>query len=222
MSKFDISILCLAVGINLLSICHPAISAQKLDLDRAVNPQVLAQLSTQSDRVSEDEIFEDVVLNRVDKLKQFLSEGGNPDRYFHAAVNANAIDCVKIMLTRGANINLADDEGVTPLMTSVRVTYRGTIKITELLIKKGAKVNARAGKGSTALMYASSSVAAHYQDEYVRVVRLLIKNGAQVNIRNQMGATPLTIAQAGKWQKIVAALKKAGAKEQIDLLLSFV
>ena len=212
MSKLDISTLCLVVGINLLSIGDPAISAQELDLDRAIHPQVLAQLPTQPNRVPADAMFDDIVLNRVDKLKQFLSRGGSPDRYFDAAINANAIDCVKLMIDRGANINLPGDEGVTPLMTSVRVSYRGTIEITKLLIKKGAKVNARASKGSTALMYASSSVATHYEDNYVQVVRLLIKNGAQVNIKNQMGTTPLSLARAGKWQKIVAELKRAGAK----------
>ena len=212
MSKFAISTLCLVVGINLLSVSHRAMSANQLDLNRVIYPQLLAESSTQQNRLSEDEVFDDIISNRVDKLKQFLSKGGSPDRYFNAAINANAIDCVKLMLARGANINLPGDEGVTPLMTSVRVSYRGTIEITELLIKKGAKVNARASKGSTVLMYASSGVAAHYEDEYVRVVWLLIKNGAKVNVKNQMGATPLSIAQEGKWGKIVTALKRAGAK----------
>jgi uncharacterized protein len=211
MTKLDLSTLCLVVGVNLILVSHPVVSAQEIDLDRAIYPQVLAQLSTQPDRISADEIFEDIVLNRVDKLKQFLSQGGSPNRYFQAAVNSGAIDCVKMMISRGANVNLADNEGVTPLMTSVRVTYRGTIEITELLIKNGASVDVRAGKGSTALMYASSGVAAHYEDNYVRVVRLLIKNGAKVNIKNKMGATPLSIAKSGNWKKIVTALKKAGA-----------
>ena len=212
MFKLDISTLCLVVGVNLLSIGHPAMSAQELNLDRAIHPQILAQLSTQPDRVSEDEIFEDVGLNRVDKLKQFLSRGGSPDRYFHAAVNSGAIDCAKLMIDRGANVNLADDEGVTPLMTSARVTYRGGIEMTKLLIKKGAKVNARAGKGSTALMYAAWGVANHYENDYVLVVKLLVDNGAKLNIKNQMGSTPLSIAKSGNWKKIVATLKKAGAK----------
>jgi uncharacterized protein len=211
MFKLAISTFCLVVGVNLLLGSHLEMSANELDLDRVSHPQVLAQSSSQPDKITEDEIFEDVVLNRVNKLKQFLSQGGSPDRYFHAAVNAGVIDCVKLMISRGANVNLADDEGVTPLMTSARVTYRGTIDITELLIKSGANVNARAGKGSTALMYASSGVAAHYEDDYVRVLRLLIKNGAKVNVKNKMGATPLSIAKSGNWKKIITALKKAGA-----------
>jgi uncharacterized protein len=206
MSKLSISTVCFVVAANLVLVNHPAISAMP------TGEYLLAQSSTQKNKVIEDEIFADIGLNRVDRLQQFLNGGGSANRYFHAAVNSGTIDCVKLMLSRGANVNLAGDEGVTPLMTAVRVTYRGGVEMTELLIKKRANVNARAGKGSTALMYASSSVAAHYEDDYVRVVRLLIKHGAKVNVKNQMGATPLSIAKGGNWKKIVTALKKAGAK----------
>lgn len=213
MLKSTASQICLVVATNLVLINYPMLAAIEINSSLVIpNNLALRQAANEQSKESEDLVFEDVVLNRVDKLKQFLGKGGNPERYFYAAINAGAIDCVKLMISRGANVNLADDEGVTPLMTSARVTYRGTIEITELLIKKGANVNARAGKGSTALMYASSGVAAHYEDDYVRVVRLLIKNGAKVNVRNKMGTTPLSIATEGKWKKIVALLKKAGAK----------
>jgi uncharacterized protein len=213
MSKSTVSKICLVIAANLIAINYPTIAQSKDSLNLATpNNSSLTQIASESNTEAEDPIFDDVVLNRVDRLNQFLNKGGSPDRYFHAAINAGSIDCVKLMIARGANVNLPGDAGVTPLMNSVRATYRGTIEITELLIKKGARVNARASKGSTALMYASSGVAAHYEDEYVRVVRLLIKNGAKVNVKNQMSATPLSIAKEGKWKKIVAVLKRAGAK----------
>jgi uncharacterized protein len=213
MSKSTVSKICLVVAVNLILINYSTIAQSKDRTNLATpNNSSLTQVASESNAEAEDPIYDDVILNRVDKLKQFLTKGGSPDRYFHAAINAGSIDCVKLMVARGANVNLPGDEGVTPLMTSVRITYRGTIEITELLIKKGARINAKASKGSTALMYASSGVAAHYENEYVRVVRLLIKNGAQVNVKNQMGATPLSIAREGKWKKIVATLQKAGAK----------
>jgi uncharacterized protein len=229
MSKFTVSKICLVVAANLVLINDPMMAAiptgGRLTIesrDRLVtqNNSSLAQSASEPSQEAEDPIFEDVVLNRVDKLKQFLNSGGNPNRYLHAAINAGSIDCAKVMLVgvasptenRGANVNLAGDEGVTPLMTAVRVTYRGGVEMTELLIKKGANVNARASKGSTALMYAAWGVAAHYEDDYVRVVRLLVKHGAKVNVKNTMGATPLSIAKEGKWRKIVTALKRAGAK----------
>jgi uncharacterized protein len=204
---------CLVITAHLVFVSYPTLAAMPTNerIDAPNNSYLTQSNNTQSKEI-EDPIFEEVVSNRVDKLKQFLNSGGSPNRYLHAAINAGSIDCVKLMISRGANVNLPGDEGVTPLMTSVKATYRGTIEITELLIKKGANVNARASKGSTALMYASSAVAIHYEDEYVRVVRLLIKNGAKVNVKNQMGATPLSIAQEGKSRKIVAVLKKAGAK----------
>jgi uncharacterized protein len=213
MLKSTVCKVCLVVAANLVFINYPTLATIEINANLSTpNNLALNQSANEQSTESEDPIFEDIVLNRVDKLKQFLDKGGSPDRYFHAAVNAGAIDCVKMMISRGANVNLPGDEGVMPLMTSVRVTYRGTLEITELLIKKGANVNARASRGSTALMYASSGVSARYEDDYVQAVRLLIKNGAKVNVKNQMGATPLSIAKEGKWNKIVAVLKKAGAK----------
>ena len=128
------------------------------------NNSSLIRAAREPSTESADPIFDDVVLNQVAKLKQFLSKGGSPNRYFHAAVNAGAIDCVRLMISRGANVNLTDNDGLTLLMTSTRVTYHGGVEMTELLIKKGADVNARANKGSTALMYAASGVATHYEE----------------------------------------------------------
>jgi hypothetical protein len=169
MSKFTFPIY--LVVINLILVINPVI-ALKIGLDDAITTRSIA---AQLHQEIEDAILTDIVSYRTEKLRQFLNSGGSPDRYFYAAINAGSIDCVQLMIARGANVNLPGEEGMTPLMTSARVTYRGTIEITELLIKKGANVNARANKGSTALMYASSGVAVHYEDDYLQVVRLLIK-----------------------------------------------
>jgi len=65
----------------------------------------------------------------------------------------------------------------------------------ELLLKKGANVNAKDKYGGTALMYAA--VKGHKE-----VVELLIENGADVNAKNIMGKTALMSASRGgirKW-----------------------
>jgi uncharacterized protein len=217
MSKSTLAKILLVVIANLILVNHPTLAARKVDrIDRdwyQINtPHLRVDRSSQPNAESIDEVLEDIVMNRVEKLKKFLDRGGSPNRYLHAAINSGSIDCVELMLARGANVNLVGEEGLTPVMISARVTYRGGVEMTELLIKKGANVNARAGKGSTALMFAAWGVADHYQDEYVEVVRLLIKHGAKVNVNNKMGDTPLTIAKSGNWKKIVATLKKAGAR----------
>jgi uncharacterized protein len=118
------------------------------------------------------------------------------------------------MLKRGANVNAVDlsNDNLTPLMVAAKSTYRVGAEMSELLIKYGANVNARASKGSTPILFASWATAPHYEDEYVKVVQLLLKNGAKVNVKNKMGSTPLSIAKSGKWKKIVAVLIEAGAK----------
>jgi uncharacterized protein len=209
---------CLVIAANFGLVSSPAISTTKMKFDlikikhETVSPLPVNNRIAADEAVSKDIIFDDIILNKVEKLKQFIDRGGNPNRYLHSAINAGSFDAVKMMIDRGANINLSDAEGVTSLMTSVRVTYRNGLEITKLLIKRGANINARAGKGSTALMYAAFGVAAHYEDEYVQVVRLLIKNGAKINVKNKMGDSPLSIAKSGNYKKIVAALKKSGAK----------
>jgi uncharacterized protein len=206
MSKFNGCLICLVILTSPLFIDKPILAAPI-----TINALV-AQSPSQPNPEAKDDVFEDIGSNRVDKLKVFLDRGGSPNRYLHSAINASAIDAVKMMLDRGANVNLVGEEGLTPVMISARVTYRVGVEMTALLIKKGANVNDRASKGSTPLMFASWGVAIHYQDEYVKVVRLLIKNGAKVNVKNQMGDTPLSIAKSGNWNKIITALKKAGAK----------
>lgn len=196
-----------------LAIVQPTIAATNVRVNRSVYPRLFAESTKPQPKVSEDGVFEDVTSNRVEKLKQFLDKGGSPNRFFHAAINAGSIDSVKMMLDRGANVNLVGNEGLTPIAIAAKATYRGGFQLVELLINKGANVNARASKGSTPLMFAAWGVAPHYEDEYVRVVQLLIKRGAKVNVKNKMGNTPLSIANSGKWNKIVAALKRAGAKQ---------
>jgi uncharacterized protein len=214
MSKSIIVKISLLVFTHLGCVNHPAIEASTVNNPILQSPlsNITARLASKPVGESDQAVFEDIVSGKVTKLRQFLDRGGSPNLYLHAAVNSGAIDCVKLMLSRKANVNLAGDEGVTPLMTSVRVTYRNGLEITKLLVQRGAKINAKADRGSTPLMYAAWSVADHYEDEYVDVVKFLIQHGAKVNVRNKMGDTPLSIAKGGNYRKIVATLKKAGAK----------
>jgi uncharacterized protein len=162
----------------------------------------------------ENEVLEDIFNHNVDKLNAFLDAGGNPDRFLHSAVNNGSIAAVELMLKRGANVDAVDlnNDNLTPLMVAARYTYRVGIGMSELLIKNGANVNARASLGSTPIMFASWGTAVHYEDEYVKVVKLLIKNGAKVNVKNKLGNTPLKIARSGGWKKIANLLVKMGAK----------
>ncbi|QIR38119.1 ankyrin repeat domain-containing protein [Tolypothrix sp. PCC 7910] len=169
----------------------------------------IAQTEVQS---QDDILIEAVSTDQVDVVKKYLDNGGNPNRYFALAVSDGAMQSIQLMLLRGADVNYSDKNGITPLMVAARYTYRAGVEMTKLLLDKGAVVNAKSLKGSTALMFACSPPAQYYEDDYVKVVQMLIAKGAKLNVKNQMGASPLSVATGGNWQKIVAVLKKAGAK----------
>ena len=74
-------------------------------------------------------------------------------------------DCVKILLKNGADVNMPDYKGSTPLMFCAT---NGDWRTMKLLLQCGADVNAVDDKGNTALFYA----------EDLECLKLLHKSGA--------------------------------------------
>jgi hypothetical protein len=104
---------------------------------------------------------------------------------------------VALLLKAGADPDIGNVEGVTPLMYGVRY---GNLPICELLLEYGATVNTRDVYGETALMLAS-------RDGYFEVVRLLLSNGANSAIRSKEGKTALDFAQDNKQGEIARILR---------------
>nr|MBA3924197.1 ankyrin repeat domain-containing protein [Nostocaceae cyanobacterium] len=161
---------------------------------------------------SDEQVMAAVAEDRVEDLTRFLDGGGDPNKFFTVAVSDGSIACVKLMLLRGVKVNRLDEHGMTPLMVAAKYAYRGGKDMVEFLLSQGADVNAYSKKGSTALMFASFFEDSDDENLYAEIVQMLIAKGAMVNVKNQLGATPLNIAQQGNSLKIVAILKKAGAK----------
>ena len=78
-------------------------------------------------------------------------------------------------------------------------------EIAELLIAKGADVNAKTADGLTALFAAILG----YDKE---MVELLIAKGADVNVRGFLGMTPLNMAADEGEKEIADLLRKHGGK----------
>jgi uncharacterized protein len=201
--------------ISILLLAILTIIAQTL----VVNGEQISTLSKNNFQIAQtqsqdpdEQIIEAISLDQVETVKTFLNNGGNPNQYFKLAVTSGAMKSVEMMLTKGADINRTDEDGITPLMSSAQYTYRTGTKMTEYLLSRGARVNVKTKMGNTPLMFASWGVAKHYEDEYVKVVKILIAKGAKVNVKNKKGETPLTIATKGNWTKIIKTLKDAGAK----------
>ena len=101
-----------------------------------------------------------------------------------AAVDGH-LDTVKLLIREGADVNLCDSDGVSPLMFACE-NEEGVDTI-KLLIENGADVNALQNDGCTALMIACSNQSSDN-------AQLLINKGAIVNVDLADGYTPLMIA----------------------------
>ena len=112
---------------------------------------------------------------------------------------SNNIEMVKLLITRGADINAGP---WTALHESIS---NGRRDIVELLIQRGADVNAKDKGGYTPLYYADSNS-----------VNLLIANGADMNTKeDEEGETPLhDAARRGKIE-VVQLLFEAGANVNV-------
>ncbi len=102
----------------------------------------------------------------------------------------------------GADVSRRTSQGTTPLSRAVDAGFKD---IVELLIAKGADVNAKDNWNWTPL---HSAVYGHKD-----IVELLIAEGANVNAGDGAGRTPLWYAEDNGNAEIVELLRKHGAKE---------
>lgn len=119
-----------------------------------------------------------------------------------SAVAKGDIAKVESLLSKGADVNLADRMRWTPLHIAAR---NNRLDIVELLVNKGANLNPTNNRGQTPLHIAVTNG----QKE---IVELLITKGADVNM--MAGAdNALTLARKARNTEIVDLLTKHGARE---------
>lgn len=105
-------------------------------------------------------------------------------------VNFNAdkrisLEIVSLLIARGAEVNVHDRDGLTPLMKAVG-SY--DLLVVKRLLDAGANINTRDQRGHSALTHAVLR-------SQPRMLALLIERGAQLAITADMGTTPWSIAQ---------------------------
>ncbi|XP_005099953.1 ankyrin repeat domain-containing protein 17 [Aplysia californica] len=140
------------------------------------------------------------VTNETDKNSVHGKRGRNRLAVVTAQGKVNA---VKELLLKGAQVDLADSGGNTPLMQAARA---GNKELALLLLLHGADVTHRNKKGSTALIEACTN------RQGVGLIHPLIYQGACVDEANSDGMTPLMVASQHSLLDIVKVLLDDGAQ----------
>lgn len=120
------------------------------------------------------------------------------DKLLFLAASFGRINIVELLLQKGADVNISNEDGFTPLHNSVN---RSHDYIALLLIAKGANVKAQSKEGLTPLHIAADEAS----------IKLLIEKGADINKRDSIGRTPLHFACMGGRIDLVEFLIANGA-----------
>ena len=160
-------------------------------------------------------------MGRLDIVRYLLQRGAKPSatiaigdndpvimsaaRRYRGQTEAQKLPIVKALVAAGASASQGDRNGLTALHCAA---FDGSPAMAEFLVSKGAKVNAKTNGGITPLFFA---VNPPESPASVRVASCLISHGADVNA-SAIGSTVLQHATTAKRTRIVALLRKAGAR----------
>ncbi|MDR1940928.1 MAG: ankyrin repeat domain-containing protein [Endomicrobium sp.] len=212
--KKTVLIAAAAIGVSFfLTACF-----DKDDNEKAA-PKKVKEEKVEIAKDNNGEVYKLIKDGNIQELQKFIkpknvnlidSDGNNA--LLLAAAEYNSGGVIEILLKAGANTEVKDKRGYTPLMIAVKKNYAQNALA---LIRGGANVNAVYDKPyddedkTTPLMYALSKLSTN---EPV-VIQALIDAGADVNAKNYVGNTPLLIAARDSWVKPenVEILVKSGA-----------
>lgn len=114
----------------------------------------------------------------------------------NAAANGD-LGSVRALVANGANLNLRDPEGYTPLIWAAQ---HGQAQVAAYLIEHGANVNPLDNGGYTPLMWAT-------QEGYYDTVSVLLSHGANPHARGMAGRTAMDLvayARDGRVRDLLA------------------
>jgi ankyrin repeat protein len=194
-------------------IANYLIDQEGIDLSRQPEwPQSLISLACQKGYLK---VFLALLANEKDNAINFDAPGGY--NCIHLAAKCNAIDIVKILLSRGIEVDLASKKKEIPLLFAINSNHFNMVK---LLVESGADVN-YVSNGTPLLSFACSqgktqiasyllqkkadpskkdkhqNTALHLaacEGNYHELVELLLKTLNNVNDKNGRGKTALYLA----------------------------
>jgi ankyrin repeat protein/serine/threonine protein kinase len=150
------------------------------------------------------------IINNLNKdllLALFLEKYENDNTLIHKVVKSkvNEQKIMKILLEYGANPNLKDVSGQTPLHLAI---VDDKIEIVKLLLEYLVDYNLKDNLGNTPLILA-------IKKNRIEIVELLLQYGADVNLKDDEGRSPLYLAIMDNNIRIVELLLRYGANPNL-------
>lgn len=140
-----------------------------------------------------------------DKVADMVEKGADPnikDRGWsslHYAVYKGDLKTVQLLIKNKADVQLASDNGWTPLHVAAFFTSENKDAIMSELKKAGANINAQSKAGKTPLYLA-------VKKNDTKKVKWLIANGADKSIASNDNITPLAWAKENNNQELIELL----------------
>ena len=174
------------------------------------------QEETRQEKLDSEMVF-NARFGHFDKVQNLLVAGARVDAVdrdgntalMWAAWNGTKW-AVEMLLSKGASVNLASKRATTALMWAASVSGpfgTGQIEIVNLLLDRGAAIDARDIQGRTALLGACD----RQFESSAPLVQLLLKKGASIEVADLSGNTPLLAAARLGHVDTLKVLLEAGA-----------
>ena len=122
------------------------------------------------------------------------------NQLFWAAHYGNT-EIVLTLISLGVDVNVQDDEGLTPLHVA---TIEGHLQTAQVLVMADARIDIKDNNGYTPLYIAAIT-------DNLRIVQMLAAHGADVNAKDKNGFTPLHAAAFDGNTEVVRELIRLGA-----------
>jgi hypothetical protein len=134
----------------------------------------------------------------IDGVRYHFDKGKiNYNAFLHLAVKYGHLDIVKLLVKNGADVNLKNSEGSTPL--HIVGGDDEAVRVAEFLIENGANINLKNEYGNTPL----HNAVAYWR---IKTVILFVLNGADINLKDRHGNTALHLAVATGYSAMVKFL----------------
>jgi len=150
---------------------------------------------------------------RLQIICEEMFHAGYPENLYlsHLLSSYDAIKRVKELLALGADPNLGDIGGFTPLIVCASNGWEGHIPMINVLLDAGVDINYKDSWGQSALFLAA------YNGHHA-IVKLLLERGAMADIYTKQGESPFEIAASKGYLPIMKTLIAHGATIDDDIL----